>query len=171
MHFSVEPVLRRRGARGEAHLAALTSPHAPHGYDYAVTFKADTLIRTSFAGVVRQLGHELEHVKQFEQGIRDFARQEFLAYGWMIFGERAGDDAHGVHGETGLGREQKTAHAEPASEHTEWVGDNSCEQPGQELAVRIGDTDVVRSRRRCAAGVSATADVRCTLTHDRAGRQ
>jgi hypothetical protein len=81
VHFAVEPVLRRRGASGEAHLAALTSPHAPRGYDYAVTFKADTLLRTSYAGVVRQLGHELEHVKQFEQGIRDFARQEFLAYG------------------------------------------------------------------------------------------
>ena len=41
------------------------------------------------AGVVRQLGHELQHVAQFEQGIWDFARQEFLAYSWMIFGDQS----------------------------------------------------------------------------------
>jgi hypothetical protein len=35
---------------------------------------------------VRQLGHEFEHVKQFEAGVYDFARQEFLAYGWMLEG-------------------------------------------------------------------------------------
>ena len=86
IHFAVEPVLRRRGLQGEAHLAALTSPRAPANShaDYTVTFKADTLLRTSYPGIVRQLGHELQHVEQFSKGIFDFARQEFLAYGWMI---------------------------------------------------------------------------------------
>lgn len=89
VNFDVQPVLRRRGVEGEGYLAALTGRHGRTStgqWEYNVTFKANTLVRTSFAGLVRQLGHEFEHVKQFEAGVYDFARQEFLAYGWMLEG-------------------------------------------------------------------------------------
>jgi hypothetical protein len=87
--FDVQPVLRRRGIESEGYLAALTGRRgrtAAGQWQYSVTFKAGTLVRTSFAGLVRQLGHEFQHVRQFEDGIFDFARQEFLAYGWMLEG-------------------------------------------------------------------------------------
>lgn len=96
--FDVKPVLRRRGNQGEGYLAALTGRRnrtSTGQWQYSVTFKANTLVRTSFAGLVRQLGHEFEHVKQFETGIFDFARQEFLAYGWMLEGTEP-DGADGV---------------------------------------------------------------------------
>ena len=95
--FEVHSVLRRRGYEGEGYLAALTGRKGRSAdglnWQYGITFKANTLMRTSFAGLVRQLGHEFEHVRQFESGIFDFARQEFLAYGWML--EGAEDEGEG----------------------------------------------------------------------------
>ncbi len=107
--FDVQPVLRRRGVQGEGYLAALTGRRnrtSTGQWQYTVTFKANTLVRTSFAGLVRQLGHEFEHVKQFETGIFDFARQEFLAYGWMLEGTEQ-DNSDGVQVAGGSGARGK----------------------------------------------------------------